>query len=172
MNAPQHRQQRLRGAAALEFALVLPVLVLILYGLVTFGSVLYTQLVVSRAAEDGARSVAQLTGETTYAAVTETVKTAIKDQVINSLANSSIVPTASSASFSSRQQWLDGNVRARITVDNGSCADTSTLSSVVRVRFDFPYSSARILPAISLPGLGSFDSWMPATLNGCAVVRL
>ncbi len=152
---------------------MLPVLVLILYGLVTFGSVLYTQLVVSRAAEDGARSVAQLTGETTYAAVTRTVKTAIKDQVINSLANSSIVPTASSASFSIRWQWLDGNVRARITVDNGSCADTSTLSrSVVRVRFDFPYSSARILPAISLPGLGSFDSWMPATLNGCAVVRL
>ena len=53
------RKQQL-GIAAVEFALVFTLLFLALYGLITFGAVLYTQQVVARSAEDGARAVIRL----------------------------------------------------------------------------------------------------------------
>lgn len=45
-----------RGTALLELALVLPVLVLILYGIVSFGVVLAAQHTLTEAASDGARA--------------------------------------------------------------------------------------------------------------------
>ena len=50
-----------RGAAALEFAIVLPVLILLLVGVVDFGMVMGAQAQVSNAAREGARAGA-LTG--------------------------------------------------------------------------------------------------------------
>lgn len=161
-----------KGSSAVEFALVLPVFILVLYGLVTFGAALYTQIVVSRAAEDGARAVGMLSTASSYAALSESTKNAIKDEVIDSLANSVIAPGSNNASFATRQAWLQSNVRSRIIVDNGSCAGSATNDNVVRVRFDFPYSSTRVLPAIRIPMAGDFAAWMPSTLTGCAIVQL
>ncbi len=44
-----------RGAAALEFAIVLPVLVLLLFGTIEFGLLLYNQQVITNASREGAR---------------------------------------------------------------------------------------------------------------------
>ncbi len=52
---------RERGAAALEFALVAPVLILMIMGMVDFGMVVNAQAVVANGARDGAR-VASLNG--------------------------------------------------------------------------------------------------------------
>lgn len=52
------RRARERGAAAVEFAMVLPVLLLLLGGVIDFGSLYYNQIVLSNAARDGARLVA------------------------------------------------------------------------------------------------------------------
>ena len=52
------RDGRDRGAAAVEMALVLPVLLLVIGGLIDFGRLFYTQLVLSNAAREGARMVA------------------------------------------------------------------------------------------------------------------
>ncbi len=51
-----HTGMRQRGIAAIEFALVFMLLFIALYGVVTFGAIFYTQQVISRAAEDGARA--------------------------------------------------------------------------------------------------------------------
>ena len=51
-----HKSQR--GAAALEFALVFPVLLLLLVGIVDFGMLMSTQSVVANAAREGARTAA------------------------------------------------------------------------------------------------------------------
>ncbi len=47
-----------RGAAAVEFALVLPVLLLILIGIIEFSFAFNTQLSLSQAAREGARQMA------------------------------------------------------------------------------------------------------------------
>jgi Flp pilus assembly protein TadG len=53
-----HRVGDDRGAAALEFALVLPVLLIVVFGLIDFGRMLNAQLIVSDAAREGARAAA------------------------------------------------------------------------------------------------------------------
>lgn len=51
-------KQRDRGAAAVEFALILPILLLLIGGIIDFGNLYYNQIIVSNAARDGARLVA------------------------------------------------------------------------------------------------------------------
>ena len=45
-----------RGTAAVEFAIVLPVLVLLLFGTIEFGLLLYNQQVITNASREGARA--------------------------------------------------------------------------------------------------------------------
>lgn len=47
-----------RGAAAVEMALVLPVLLMLLVGIVEFGQAYYTKIALTSAARDGARALA------------------------------------------------------------------------------------------------------------------
>lgn len=160
------------GVAAVEFALILPIMLLMFYGLVTFGSALYTQMVVSRAAEDAVRSVGFLTAARSYADVPDAIKTSIKTEAINSLANSAIMPSGSNGSYAARQAWLNSNVLAQIIVDNGSCGGGIGAADTLRVNVSFPLDKTRILPSIKLLPLGDFSNWMPNTLTGCAVVQL
>jgi Flp pilus assembly protein TadG len=51
------RRPRDRGAAAVEFALILPVLLLIIFGIIDFGRMLNAQINASQAAREGARVV-------------------------------------------------------------------------------------------------------------------
>jgi len=47
-----------RGAAAVEFALILPILIVILFGVIEFGGVFNAQLMVTGAAREAARTMA------------------------------------------------------------------------------------------------------------------
>ncbi|HEX6970340.1 MAG TPA: TadE/TadG family type IV pilus assembly protein [Micromonosporaceae bacterium] len=51
-------QLRDRGAAAVEFALLLPVVLLIIFGIIDFGRMLNAQLTLTQAAREGARATA------------------------------------------------------------------------------------------------------------------
>lgn len=52
------RPGRERGAAAVEFALLLPLLLLIVFGIIDFGRALNTQITLTQAAREGARLAA------------------------------------------------------------------------------------------------------------------
>jgi Flp pilus assembly protein TadG len=52
------RKAREGGAAAVEFALILPVLLLLVGGVVDLGNMYYNQILMSNAARDGARLIA------------------------------------------------------------------------------------------------------------------
>jgi len=60
MNRPlsRSRKARDRGTAAVEFALVLPVLLLIVFGIIDFGRALNAQIVLTGAAREGVRLAA------------------------------------------------------------------------------------------------------------------
>jgi Flp pilus assembly protein TadG len=173
MNTVLQQRGSQQGTSAIEFALVLPIFLLMLYGLVTFGFALYTQMVVSRAAEDAVRAVSSLTSSNTYAGVNATTKSLIKNEVINSLANSTIAPGANNASYATRRTWLVNNVLTTIVVDNSTCGGGAGTASTLRVSYTFPFSAALPLPVLDLPGpIGSFSAWMPTNLKGCALVQL
>jgi len=55
---PGGRRARDRGAAAVEFALLLPVLLLIVFGIIDFGRALNAQITLTEAAREGARLAA------------------------------------------------------------------------------------------------------------------
>ena len=55
---PARRAPRDRGAAAVEFALLLPLLMLLVFGIVDFGRALNAQITLTQAAREGARLAA------------------------------------------------------------------------------------------------------------------
>ena len=70
------RRRDSRGSAAVEFALVLPVVLLLVLGIVDFGRMLNAQITVSAAAREGARWAALRLDTTTGVTVASRVTTA------------------------------------------------------------------------------------------------
>lgn len=50
------RDARQRGVAAVEFALILPLLIVVLFGIVDFGLMIYNKAMITNAAREGARA--------------------------------------------------------------------------------------------------------------------
>lgn len=66
--------KREEGAAAVEFALVLPILILILFGIIEFGFALYNKEVITNASREGARAGIVQAPKLTEAAVKDVAK--------------------------------------------------------------------------------------------------
>src|SRR3954453_12745808 len=97
------------GVAAVEFAVVLPLLFTLLVGVWEVGRVIQVQQVMVNAAREGARLAAQgqtinLTGAYTQISVT-TGTPNIRDTVLNYLAGAGIPTTGATVTF----QFLDGD---------------------------------------------------------------
>jgi len=146
-----HDHQRQYGVAALEFTAVLTVLLLLVYGITSFGAVLYAQQAVVRAAEDGARSVATVpNGPTPDLGQVQSV-------VYDSLAQSLVVPMANNLSTLTRRSWIAAHVQVTVA---------SALVTGVTVSVSYPYSANPLLPSIPLLDA---SRWVPDTLTGRAV---
>ncbi|CAN7583505.1 TadE/TadG family type IV pilus assembly protein [Variovorax paradoxus] len=133
-----------RGIAAIEFALVLSTLLVVFYGLVSFGAVLYAQQAISRAAEDGARAFTGVNDATDTANIA-----LIKNIVYASLATSHVTPANAGSTTAQRKIWLQTNPNVSVTVG------TSGLVTV-----SYPYKEN---PIIALPGVLA-----PSKLSGSA----
>lgn len=160
----------MRGAAVLEFALALPILIGTLYGLVTMGSLLYTQVIISRAAAEGARAIGMASDVTVGAPVPDEVEDQARLEVVESLAQSILGPLGLSG-YDQRRNWLNGNVLPQVVVDEGTCGGAA-VSGMVRVRVAVNFDDVRILPPIRLPFFGDMDGWMPQSLTGCAITQV
>lgn len=156
--APRQAQS---GAAAVEFALCLPIFMVLAWGLLSFGALFYTQLAVSRAAHDGANAIAMLPeGQSAADSLPQ-----VRSLVQASLASTPIVPGVSG--FEGRRQWLIARQDLVITVNDTS---TECGSPCVTLRIEYPYGNdVRLLPNIGVPGLGML-SFIPDRLVAKAVV--
>ena len=143
-----------RGVAAIEFALVFLLFVSILYGVASLGAVFYTQQVLARAAEDGARAVSLL-GATPVTANDGRINTV----VLTSLASSLIAPSSVGTSQAARSSWVANPSNVSVTVDT-ACGG---VSGCVKVTVAYQYANNRILPVLPL------ISWAPSTLTAFAV---
>jgi Flp pilus assembly protein TadG len=54
----ERRRREDRGAAAVEFALLLPLLLLLIFGIIDFGRMLNAEITINEAAREGARAAA------------------------------------------------------------------------------------------------------------------
>jgi len=116
-----HRTRRLeRGAAAVEMALLLPVLVLFVGGIVDFGRAFFTQVVLTNAAREGARAAIVLTTGTP---------------------NADIQIRAQAAS-------LDVSGTVTVTIVKNCVAALPTDQAQVQVSAPFTYTFLGIIPGI------------------------
>ncbi|MNL50188.1 hypothetical protein D3C87_1731840 [compost metagenome] len=129
-----------------------------LYALVTFGAVLYLQQSVTRASEEGARTIGLLTPAPTAG------DQRVKDVVYDSLTNSLVVPVSANTSVTTRRSWIVANVPVDVTRSNPSGP-----GSYIRydVTVSYPYSGNQLLPTIPL-----VDQWMPDQLRSRASAAL
>ncbi len=72
---PDRKAPRDRGAAAVEFALLLPLLLLLVFGIIDFGRALNAQITLTQAAREGARLAAL--GDSNVVSGTQTAATGL-----------------------------------------------------------------------------------------------
>ncbi|HYR61321.1 MAG TPA: TadE family protein [Actinomycetota bacterium] len=137
------RRRRLddRGTVALEFALVIPTLLLLVYGGLSFGLAMAAKSVTTEAAAEGARAaigapIIAADGGSQCAAYTRTAR-AQALQALNGLGTSS-----SYATVTPTVGMLAG----------GACVDTATTGVIVTVTVSYPYAAHPTIP--NAPGMG------------------
>ena len=129
-------QGRERGAAAVEFALVAPVLLWLVFGIISYGYMLSFRQAISQAAAEGARAAA-VTPDRTKASA-------------NALAAVNDALGSYNVTCTSAGKLLLG------TVDAGTCgisqpqtcSSGSTLAKCVKVSLDYTYRDDSLLPII------------------------
>jgi len=151
-----------RGAAAVEMALLTPVLVVLLSGMADLGKLAFDDVRLTAAARTGAQygvDWAVLNGLTDY--------TGADTAVTNGVATA--MPTGTSAKMSGQSHYLycicvpnDGSGQGAATSCGGSCASGQTLDTYVGVTV-----SERATVPITLFNLGSSQ-----VLTGQAILRV
>ncbi|WP_420998128.1 TadE/TadG family type IV pilus assembly protein [Cupriavidus sp. 30B13] len=139
---------RSSGAAALEFAILLPILLAIVMGIVYFGMVLALQQMLTLAAEEGARAALRYPSGAAgnNAAATQSLR----------------VGAASATALAMLPTSIRNSISTSDIAKVISCANPGG-SVCVRVTLNLPSNS--ILPV--MPGVP-----IPATLTGSATVQL
>ncbi|MFZ3103220.1 MAG: TadE/TadG family type IV pilus assembly protein [Smithella sp.] len=129
-----------RGVSAVEFALLLPVLVLIIFGIVEFGLILYDKAVITNASREVARA-----GITQGANITD-----IKTDVVNKYTNNLVT-------FSDVKLTVSDIVLNPV---DGCAHWTPAFSNPIQVTVSYNYNFLVLAPIMGLFG-GSWNSTFP-----------
>lgn len=139
--ADAHRD--VRGAAAVEFALILPVLMILVFGIINYGDMLSVRQSVSQAASEGARAAAVDPGN--EAAKIDSAKKAVE--------------SALDAQDQECTGWGSGSGQCNVTI--AACAGEPT-KQCATVKVDIQYDAI-------IPGFGIV---LPDNLTYTAVARV
>jgi Flp pilus assembly protein TadG len=118
------RRSNERGVSAVEFALLLPLFLLILFGIIEFSFILYDQQLISNASRSGAR-----TGilATTPRPVISDIETAVYQSLQDSNGNWLLI------TFASKQP-------PDVSVPTGACTASNVPSTGLTVTVSYPYN--------------------------------
>lgn len=143
------RLEQQRGASLIEFALVLPLLLMFLVGTVYFGYVYVLQMAATHAAQQGAIAAVGVSPVRTgsYASRVSNVVTATVDQSL---------------------EWLPASVQDGVTVT----APVGSPPLKVTVKIDVAGGSSALLPQITLPPFGTVPPEGLTQVTGVAKIRL
>lgn len=148
------------GAALIEFALVLPILLAFAVGVIYYGYIFMLDAALTHAAKQGAQ-VAVNIDPVDYSSSGE-YQAAVRSQVTTSVANS--------------LSWLPASVRATLVAPPAITfvpRDSGKPGTRVNIRVTMKISGAKsaLLPQVDLPGIGPVPP-LPLTLNGVAEIVL
>lgn len=123
MNAPQGKcsKRNQRGNAVIEFALVLPLLLLVLFGITELGRMIMTTNMLNTASREGARLAA-------VGAVTDTL--AVQARVTAVLASARITPTNIQITFNAAAHSVTVAVTANFAILSRSALPPALRGSI------------------------------------------
>ena len=150
-NFVHSRGKNEKGAAALEFALIAPLLLMVLLGIVSYGYMLSFRQGMSQGAAEGARAAA--------VAVATADKPALARQALNESLSSYGVSCAGTS------LTKGGQTVGTCDVSIGACSNDPT-SQCATVSLSYAYRDNALVP---LPGLNIV---MPSNLSYTAVARV
>jgi Flp pilus assembly protein TadG len=143
------------GAAAIEFAIVAPLLFVLLFGIIEFGAILYNQSVITNASREGARYAATFYTNPANATAVRPSQDEVRNY-ITSYVQLHLLDFAGASPFSG------SNVSFSTSVD-------ATVGHVGTVSIQYTY---RFLVLGNLMGLLTVGTWSPNfPLNATTVMR-
>jgi len=154
-SAPANRRRGDRGAAAVEFALVVPMLIALLIGVISYGYMLSFRQGISQGAAEGARAAAVAPAATSASQREVDAVAAVNDSL------TSYGVTCVGASL-----VRDGQPVGSCSVSIATCANDPS-SQCASVQVNYAYRTNPLIP--SFPGLGVT---LPEELDYTAVARV
>lgn len=147
------RRRTPRGAAAVEFALIMPILLLLVFGIISYGYMLSFRQAISQAAAEGARA----------AAVTQVSANRVTDatRAVNDALGTYGVSCGNNGTLT-----RDGDNVGSCNVSVATCAGEAASVKCVTVTIDYAYDDHPLLP---VPGVGLV---LPDRLRYSAVARV
>lgn len=148
-----------RGVSAVEFALLLPVLVLIIFGIIEFGLIIYDKAVITNASREVAR--AGITQGANITTITTDVVNKYKDNLI-SFGSDKLGDNANDVVVK-----IDSNGDSNF--ENANCADfTTPFGYPLQVTVNYTYDCLVIAPIMGLFG-GNWNGTI--SLNAMTTMR-
>ena len=129
-----------RGAAALEFGLILPILVVLVFGVIAFGYMLSFRQALSQAAAEGGRAAAVKPAGTTNADRTTAARAAINDALdaygVECTTGGGLTHT--------------GGPSGTCTIAIGACSSGPSGAQCAKVTLHYPYSDNALIPGLGI----------------------
>ena len=144
-----------RGAAALEFGLILPILVMLVFGVIAFGYMLSFRQGMSQAAAEGGRAAAGQISGTSSSVRIEAARAAIND----ALDSYGVECNGDALTHS-------GGASGTCNIVIGACTTGPSGAQCARVTLDYPYSDNSLIPGLGVNAL------LPDNLVYTAEVRV
>lgn len=129
-----------KGAAALEFALILPILVMLVFGVISFGYMLSFRQAMSQAAAEGGRAAAVKPSGTASATRITAARAAINDAL-----GSYGVSCTSGGSLTH-----SGGASGTCSVTIGACTSGPSGAQCAKVTLHYPYSDNALIAGLGI----------------------